>query len=545
MKNKIILLTILVLATILRVWSLDQFPAGINADEAAIGYNAWSLLQTGKDEHGASWPLVFRSFDDYKPPVYFYLVMPFVKFFGLSTWSVRLPSALLGIASVYLFYLIIKYLFPQRSSNYELSTIAALIMATSPWHLQYSRGGWEVNAALFFILLGVYGFFKSFENKKYLYLFVIALAISLYTYHSARLISPILALTLIIIYWRDLEISKSNLKKIFNPIILGVVVCLPLIFQMLSKEGQSRFTGVSVFSDTGPLWQALEARREHSAGPYVRLVHNQYFSYALRFTKNYLSHYSPRFLFLNGDEIARSKVPEIGQSYLILLPFYFVGLLSILKLESKQKRFFLIWFLISPLAAALTFQSPHALRSQNMVVPLSLITALGVYEFFEFTKKHKLISVLSSCFLVLLSAFGVAQYLHQYYVHYPKELPYAWQYGFDQIADYVKKNYDNYDKFIITDRYDQPYVLMAFYLKYPPEKLQSQLVMTPRDKFGFSTVKNFDKYHFKTINYGEDKKSPNTLIIAADEAVDSKDVIDTIKDPAGKDMYKIISTNAK
>jgi len=102
MKKHLPIVLILILAAALRLFALDKFPAGLNADEASIGYNAWSLIQTGKDEHSVSWPLVFRSFDDYKPPVYFYLVLPFVKMLGLNIWSVRLPSALLGIASVYL-----------------------------------------------------------------------------------------------------------------------------------------------------------------------------------------------------------------------------------------------------------------------------------------------------------------------------------------------------------------------------------------------------------------------------------------------------------
>lgn len=532
MKKYYPIFLILILSAALRLYSLDKFPAGLNADEAAIGYNAWSLIETGKDEHGVSWPLVFRSFDDYKPPVYFYLVLPFVKLFGLTVWSVRLPSAILGVASVYLIYLVTNKLFDKKTA-----LLSSLILAVSPWHLQFSRGGWEVNAALFFILLGIYGFLKGLENKKFFFLFTISFAISLYTYHSARLISPLIALSFLVIFWKQINLAKN-----LTPFILGIVICIPLVFQMLSKEGQSRFSGVSVFSDTGPYWQALEYRREHPANLYTRLVHNQYLSYGLRFTKNYLSHYSPRFLFVTGDEIARSKVPEMGQTYLFLLPFYFLGLLSILKPDSPGKKFFLFWFLIAPLAAALTFQSPHALRSQNMVIPLTIISALGIYEFFEFIKKYKLVSILSSFVLVFLSAFGVTMYLHQYYSHYPKELPYAWQYGFDQIADYVTKNYDKYDKFIITDRYDQPYILMAFFLKYPPQKLQSQMVMTPRDKFGFSTLRNFDKFEFRAINYDQDKNLSNTLIISADEPVDDKMVTSTILDPSGKPMYKIIPT---
>jgi len=559
MKKNLPIILILILAAALRLFALDKFPAGLNADEAAIGYNAWSLIQTGKDEHAMSWPLVFRSFDDYKPPIYFYLVVPFVKILGLNIWAVRLPSALLGIASVYLLYLVVYLLFKKKTTDESchvktnnFALITALILAVSPWHLQFSRGGWEVNAALFFILLGVWGFLKGLARPKYFFLFVTSMAISLYTYHSARIISPLIALTLVILFWRQLVHTAPNLSQLITnnralitSVILGLLLSLPLASQLLSKEGQSRFTGVSVFSDTGPLWQALEMRRAHPSDTIaVKALHNQYLSYGLRFIKNYLSHFSPRFLFVTGDEIARSKVPETGQSYLFLVPFYFLGLFSLLKLDSKGKIFTLVWFLIAPMAASLTFQSPHALRSQNMVIPLSIISGLGFSVVLNllFRSGKKWLITIAIFILLFFGGYSVARYLHLYYVHYPKELPYAWLYGFDQIADYVGQQYYNYDRIIISDRYDQPYILMAFFLKYDPKVLQQELVMTPRDKFGFSTVRSFGKLEFRQINYGEDKKLPNTLIISADEPVDDKAVIFTINDPASHRMYKFIST---
>jgi len=541
-KN-ILIFTIILLGFLVRVLWLPQFPSGLNADEAAIGYNAWSLINTGRDEHGASWPLVFRSFDDYKPPVYFYLSLPFVYLLDLTVLAVRLPSAILGTISIWLVYQLSRRLFKK---SFYPSLIATLVFATSPWAIHFSRGGWEVNAALFFVLLGIYGFLKSLSNPKYLYLFVFSFALSLYTYHSARLISPVLALALVIIYrskllGNNLVWKSSRVKNIIISFTLGIIICIPLATQMLSKEGQSRFTGVSVFSDTGPLWQALEYRRAHGESLYTRLIHNQYLSYGLRFTKNYLTHYSPRFLFVDGDEIARSKVPGMGQFYIILAPFYLFGIYFLLQAKNKFARFILVWFMVAPLAASLTFQSPHALRSQNLVVPASLVIAFGFWGVIKNLKSK--IAPIMVFTLAILYFFAI--YLHQYFYVYPRTLPYAWQYGFDHIADFVKQNGQKYQKIIITDRYDQPYILMAFYLRIPPEKMQNEIVMTPRDKFGFSTVRKLDKFEFRAINWSEDKNSQNTLIISADEPVDEGAVIDTIKDPAGNTMYKILSTNVK
>src|SRR3989344_9220132 len=104
--RKIILFLILTLAFLLRFWNLDSYPA-LNADEAAIGYNAYSLIQTGHDEHGNFWPIHFQSFNDYKPGLYFYMVLPFVKVLGLNESAVRIPGALLGVATVYLIYLLV------------------------------------------------------------------------------------------------------------------------------------------------------------------------------------------------------------------------------------------------------------------------------------------------------------------------------------------------------------------------------------------------------------------------------------------------------
>src|SRR3989344_9236296 len=160
--KKTLLVIVILLAAFLRLYKLGSYPA-LNADEAAIGYNAYSLLQTCKDEHGNAWPIHFQSFNDYKPGLYFYLVMPFVKILGLNEWSVRLPNAIVGIATVYLIYIFVVELFKKESTgNGEqfneplLALISAFMLAVSPWHLHFSRGGWEANVATFLMLLGTY-----------------------------------------------------------------------------------------------------------------------------------------------------------------------------------------------------------------------------------------------------------------------------------------------------------------------------------------------------------------------------------------------------
>ena len=551
--KKIILIAILILAFLLRVPFLDRYPAGLNADEAAIGYNAYSLIKTGLDEHGTPWPSVFRSFDDYKPAVYFYLVLPFVYFMGLSVTAVRLPSALLGVISVYFIYLLANQLFSKKTPQGWPQglpwggLVAALLLAISPWHLHFSRGGWEANAASAFMVIGLYCLARSLENTKYFFVTTFSFVLALYTYHSLRIVIPLLFIAFVLIYFRDIRSilgKPGQLKPVLISVIIGFLLLLPLALQFTSAEGRSRFTGVSVFADEGPLWEALELRREDGNTLLARVLHNRYATYTYRFAKNYLSHFSPRFLFIVGDEIARSKVPGLGQAYLFTFPFFILGLLLMLARNGRGEKLVLSWLLIAPVAAALTFQSPHALRAQNMVFPLTIITAVGIYQFFAFIFPWaKKIAVGLCLFTLIIGGYEVARYLHQYYIHYPKELPYAWQYGFAQIAAYTKEHESEYDRIIVSDRYDQPYILMAFFTKYPPEKFQQEIILEPRDKFGFSTVRKFAKYEFRRIDYGQDEKIRNVLIIAADEPVDNTDIVYHLKDPAGRVIWRFAKPN--
>lgn len=550
MKKTWILIVVLAIAAILRFVSLDKFPIGLNADEAALGYNAYSLIQTGKDEWGVKWPMVFRSFDDFKPPLYVYLAIPFVKAFGLNIWSVRLPSAILGTLTVLLVYLLVCALkiFPDKKKNDALALISSLLLAVSPWHLQFSRGAWEVNVSTFFLCLGVYGFILGLKKSRYFSLFSISFALSLFTYHSARVVAPLLVLALVLIYRKTLFV-KGNLKGIIIAIVLGIALASPVVLQLLSKEGQSRFSGVSIFADSGPLSYVLEQRRTdpNPNSVITKIKYNRYTAYAGYFVKNYLSHYSPNFLFISGDVIDRSRVPGFGETYSYLSVFIVLGLVMMLVKSSLGGKTILSWFLIAPAAAALTFQSPHALRSQNEVIALSVIAAIGVIWFITFIYKfkNKILSSTVSIVLIAIFVFQVKNYLNSYYVTYPTQLPMAWQYGFSEIADFSQLNYDKYDKIVITDRYDQPYILIAFFQKYPPQILQKDLVRGPIDNFGFSTGRQLGKYEFRAINNTTDLQLKNTLLISEDKSYPESKIIKTIKGGSGETLFKFIDTNLK
>ncbi len=532
-KYNLLLISILILAAILRFWKLDVYPA-FNADEGAIGYNAYSLIQTGKDEHGNSWPVHFQSFNDYKPGLYFYLVLPFVKLFGLTEWAVRIPGALIGVASVLFIYLLTFELFKSR----RLSLISAIFLAISPWHIHFSRGGWEVNAATFFVLLGLFLFIKSLRNNKLFTLSFISFVFSLYSYHAARVVVPLLGLGILIIYRNDL---LKNIRTLVFPLIISLILLLPLGIDLTKGAVGSRAAGVGLFADPGPLNRINEQRGEHNSFTDLsaKLLHNKAVNYGLAFGNNWLKHYHGLFLFLSGDDIQRNKVPETGQMYLFDLLFLIVGLVVISRNLSKEWKLIIWWTIIAPTASALTFQSPHALRSQNMVIPLVILSAFGFLNLWNWISEIKLKSLSKSLLLVILVfiIWQFGRYQHMYWTHMSKEYPFSSQYGLKELTQYLLSNDKNYQKILITDRYDQPYIMLLFYMKYSPEKFQSEHSLTGKDSYGFSTVNHFDKYYFTRIVYDQAiPDNPNSLIVGTPEEITKEANI--VKDIYGTNGYK-------
>ena len=171
-KIKIYLIIIVALAAFLRFWQIDKYPHGFNADEASYAYNAYSLISTGKDEFGHPWPIHLESFADYKPAGTAYLMLPFIKVFGLNELAARLPSLIFGVLSVLLIYLLVQELF----SIPYFSLISAFFLAISPWHIHFSRGAWETNLATTFLLLGTYFFFKGLSYPKFFVFSIISLS---------------------------------------------------------------------------------------------------------------------------------------------------------------------------------------------------------------------------------------------------------------------------------------------------------------------------------------------------------------------------------
>jgi len=224
--KKILLILIIGFGAFLRFFSLSASPPSLNWDEAALGYNAYSLMQTGKDEYGKYFPVFTRSFDEYKAAIPAYMMIPAIKIFGLNEIGVRFTTALLGTILIFLIY----YLTMQVFKRDWAALASAWAFAIEPWAVHFSRTNHEAMAALFFLLLGLVLFLRSREVKRFLPVSLILFLLSMYTYNSNKIIIPIFLAFLYII----------NRKFLHHKYLLLAISALFLIpFSILALKGEA------------------------------------------------------------------------------------------------------------------------------------------------------------------------------------------------------------------------------------------------------------------------------------------------------------------
>lgn len=412
-------LIVLVLAAAVRLAGLTRVPPALNWDEAAIGWNAKTIWTMHLDEFGTRWPISFRSFGDYKAPLYIYLTAPVVGILGSSELSVRLVSVMAGIVSVGLMYLL-------------GGATAAILLTITPWHVLLSRPALEANLALMFILGGIY-LFRAAAKKPWLFVFsAISFMLSLYSYQSPKIFVPVLVLGLLLIY------RRVWLKAWLWLLIAGAaaaVAIAPLVKDGLGAGGR-RFQMTSVF-------------------------YQENISLPAALVKNYLAHFDPRWLFVSGGETGRSQIKQSGMLLFASAPFLVTGLIYLWKKRKEKWPQVLWWWLLTaPLPAMIGFETPHTIRAYQLLPALVLVAALGAKQI-----KHWRL------WLWVLVAINAGWFFYHYFVTYPVESAREWQFGYKEAAAVAREWEDRADKVIISSYYGQPYIFTYWYQDRKPQEV--------------------------------------------------------------------------
>ena len=521
---------IILFAAVLRFWQLGQIPPSLYWDEASLGYNAYSILLTARDEHSKFIPVTnFAAFGDYKPPGYIYAAVPSVALFGLNEFSIRFPSAFFGVMTVVLAYLIAKRLF----QNEIISLFSALFLAISPWHLQFSRGAFEANLGLFFSTLGIYLFLKFAKDKSYYLLFsAFAFLAAMYTFTGQRLFIPFL-LVILVIQFR--ERILANFRIVVLIAIISSLLFWPLFtFTAKTIEGKLRFNEVSIFKELKPINDSIRYREIDHFSWWSDSIHNRRLFYAHEYLVHYFDAFDPGFLFSKGDVNPRLSVQEVGELYLIDLPLILAGIYFLFSQKNKYRWLIIGWLLISPLGPATARETPHALRMIHILPTYQLISAFGLYYFYKAVKFKKLF--ISFIFLLLISNF--IYYLHMYYLHCPKKYSGEWQYGYKQAVEIAKFYYSEVDNVIITKYLGRPYIYFLLYNKYDP-KLFWQTAKITRDQFYFLDVEGFDKFSFTNDQSESNFKGKTIFIVSTGELPTDAKKVASIYNLRGDQAFEV------
>lgn len=453
-----LLLAICVIGAFLRLYDLKYIPNSLSADEAAFGYNAYSILKTGRDEFGHFLPLYFQSFDDYKNPVFGYYLIPFIALFGLTEWSIRFGTAVSGILTLPVFFLLTQ----KFSSNTRLALLTTLFAAISPWLIQYSRVAIDMELALFWSVLALWLFLQG-NNKPIYYLFsAISFGLSFYTYHSSRVWVIAFGAVLFLLYRRYLinryAVSASGIFLIF---------LLPYFVLLTTTKIGLRPYAISVFADKETVNQEaqrlLKDKEQGFSG--AAIFHNRRFTYLNQAVGGFLKILQPELLF------GQSKYNQISTTrlfYLWQLPLLLFGIKS---LWQQKKLFFLLgaWLAIGFIPGALTQLPVFDRRIFLNSFPLLFLSAAGLSWLITQSQLLKHL-VLTKILLVCLITVSFIFYLHNYFVDGRREIVELWGNGMKELVMTTEKTRSAYKQTFVSLKLNQTLSFFLFYTQYAPGK---------------------------------------------------------------------------
>lgn len=482
--KKILLLLIIILGATLRFYKLTTIPPALSHDETAIAYNAYSILKTGKDEYGKPFPVLFRSFDDYKLPGMVYSTVPFVALFGRSELAARLPSAIYGTLSVIVMYFIMMQLFPKAA------LWSTFVFALQPWHINFSRQLFESNGAVFWFMLGTLYLLKSRTKYSYITHAGVFYVISLYFYYSVRLVIPFVLLLYVATHWKTI-VKQTKATAVTAAVCF--LMFLPLGINMLSPGGLERISIVSVANDPEFLKRRDEYFQKFGPG-FHRLA------LAQTIIENYGKNIHPHNLFVTGTG-------TYGALYPFEAIFLLFGIIPLFSLPRFPALIILTWLFTAFLPGAFSINQPNTLRTLIAAPAFAILSGIGLHKIINLLPKKSIFTFYTLIFLFTLFIHEFPKFLNAYFVDNPSNNAVAFGDGNKQMVEYVTQHESAYDRIYISGYYWRPYIFLLYWGNVDPREYQRSGSRERIGKYSF-TAASWDTNGIKLMDPAFD---PNTL----------------------------------
>lgn len=466
-----LLICIVVLSFGVRFFQLSNEVDGFYRDEASVGYNAYSLAKTNKDEYGRTIPFLFEALEDFKLPVVIYTAVPWVYFFGLEDFWVRFSTAFFGSITPLIVYLLAKRLFSSK-----VGLLSAFSIALSPWHILFSRSVNESVISVLISTLGIYFLIKLFDawSIRRLVVSIGFLILALFTYRTQIIFAPIFLILFLVIYRKKLYGWSIN-AKIFS--FIGLLVFFIIGLNVLFAVKDTRYKDVGLPQSVGIKAIQEEQIREDSdlysdnlfRG---RIFHNKVSNLVLAFADNYVKHFDFSYLFFHGDFFSiNNSIPHMGYILIFDLPFLLIGIYSFLRGNNSYKILPIVWIIISPIASSLTVDSPNSLRNLISTIGFSVLVGYGLYitlQFFQDKFTKKLITIL----LVFLYIGNLIFFIHLF-MHRRVHRPWYNDQKVREMISYSQAIGDSY-RHIVYPNYSDMYIFLLYYGKIDPSYIQEK-----------------------------------------------------------------------
>lgn len=474
-KSSLVCFGILLIAALLRFYQMGITPAGMTWDEAAIGYNGYSVIKTRRDEWLQRLPVSFRSFGDYKAPLAIYLTGVFTAIFGLNLTVIRLPFVLAGIMAVLGMIKLTQELLDisriqTKINSSLLSLIAGLMLAVSPWHLHFSRTGFESGLALALVIWGFYFLLKylkkmhvvsTIEQLRDLLPAVGLLVASFYTYHSTKIVVPLLGLFLLILYKKRVLIKPAGL---IISAVFAAILSIPLIKDALFGEGLTR-AGTLLFT------------KSNSVVDFITSV-----VYRLGV------HLSPQFLVGGWTDSLRHGSGKWGVLLPVTFLLFLTGLILLVRNIIAQKTILIstgikrgnflkiafVWMMIGLLPAILGEEYPQANRALLALPGFLWLVLAGLDWLTEaFSNKKLTIKRILLAFLFLY-LINLGLYLRYYYQDFSRLSAEAFNEGYIEAME-LAYQYERgingkpeVNQIVVSNQYGQAYIYALLVRKTNP-----------------------------------------------------------------------------
>jgi len=531
--QKIILIIIVFVAFILRFYELNQVPPGLHADEASQGFNALSLLKTGKDMYGKSFPILFRANGSYQPPIYTYLTIIPTIIFGNSVFTVKTTSAVSGVCLVLLTYFLISRLFlGSKKEGVTLGLITAGIVAISPWAIHFSRLAVEANVGVLIFVAGVYLLVSSLKKNSLFPLACLVLGLSTHAYYSERVITVLL---LAFVVFVNSKIILKNIKTTILGLGFFVLTLLPHLYLLTTGALTKRLSQVTYFG-------TISQEKMSFVGKVLEI--------GKQFVNHYLIYFSPKNLFFDPGSNLGRIAPNLAVYYTWMLIPFLIGLGYLFK--NRQNNFFKIigaLLLVGPIPAALTGDLFYPLRTLDYLWVIAVVISLGCWQVWKKIKNR---------WVKMLVVLGVVGYsLIVFGISYFVIVKYEWATGsgepYIKLASVLDKYKDREIRVDFSSRAWGVGIIMTYLKAVDPRLVQANLKSQLKTNY-YSQDVNAQEI-FKTDNVIFEPTDwnracgPNLILVGDELSFSSQQIIDhklqeefTVPDYLGKPILFGYST---